>query len=314
MFFMVINIIPFFIPLFLASWWEYNDYKVSVFKNPTYLHAYDIHFQWNRTLLLPKSSVYQIEYNFWFVWTEDFENRFFPWEIINSPDWYLYNKKLKNKVNDLYENICDNNLIQELWLSQIAIRKYVTLLNPENNLVNQKIIWTALSCWVWSYNFWDDQLIILNYIGYTNNLKKVDNTIFKKQVSIREEKRIVFPYLYNKWWGIFLWDEEVETQNSLIYDYANSWNISKDDIIEHVKNNYTDELKKQWYPKILPNWTKDYKYYIENIDWTLDIELTIYFKPQRYFYMLLIVSGLTFISLIFYILINLLSNKKKTYV
>ena len=55
------------------------------------------------------------------------------------------------------------------------------------------------------------------------------------------------------------------------YDYANLWTIDP----EYIKQSFSKE------------------YYIENPDGSIDVELVLYFKPQSYFYLGLIVSGIT---------------------
>ena len=47
------------------------------------------------------------------------------------------------------------------------------------------------------------------------------------------------------------------------------------------------------------NFSRDY--YTENPDGSINIELVMYFKPQSYFYLGLIISGTTFISCIAYL-------------
>jgi hypothetical protein len=78
-----------------------------------------------------------------------------------------------------------------------------------------------------------------------------------------------------------------------------------------VQNNYWEELKKEGYPKLLDNWIIDFKYYIKNIDGSIDVELTLYFKPQLYFYKGLIISGSIFLIIILWLIISSIRNRKK---
>lgn len=102
-----------------------------------------------------------------------------------------------------------------------------------------------------------------------------------------------------------------ENSHHLVYDYANWWTISKDEVIKYVDENYSKELQNEWYPKQLSNWKTDYKYYTLNPDGSIDIELTLYFKPQSYFYLGLIISWTTFILLIWYLWYDFVRNKRK---
>lgn len=78
----------------------------------------------------------------------------------------------------------------------------------------------------------------------------------------------------------YLWKRPVfEDSHKLVYDYANQWTIDT----EYIKANF-------------------YKsYYKENSDGSIDIELTLYFKPQSYFYLGIIISGTTLILCLGYL-------------
>jgi len=78
-----------------------------------------------------------------------------------------------------------------------------------------------------------------------------------------------------------------EDSHKLVYDYANQWTIDP----EYIKANF------------------DKSYYKENSDGSIDIELVLYFKPQVYFYLGVIVSTI-FITLSFIYLIYIVSYQK----
>jgi len=78
----------------------------------------------------------------------------------------------------------------------------------------------------------------------------------------------------------YLWKQPVfEDSHKLVYDYANQWTIDP----EYIKANF------------------DKSYYKENPDGSIDIELTLYFKPQSYFYLGIIISGTTLILCLGYL-------------
>ena len=78
----------------------------------------------------------------------------------------------------------------------------------------------------------------------------------------------------------YLWKQPVfEDSHQLVYDYANQWTIDP----EYIKANF------------------DKSYYKENPDGSIDIELTLYFKPQSYFYLGIIISGTTLILCLGYL-------------
>jgi hypothetical protein len=61
-----------------------------------------------------------------------------------------------------------------------------------------------------------------------------------------------------------LWQEPIfDDTHTMVYDYANQWTIDP----EYIRANY---------PK---------NYYKENPDGTIDVRMTMYFRPQSYFYL-----------------------------
>ncbi len=76
---------------------------------------------------------------------------------------------------------------------------------------------------------------------------------------------------------------------AVVYDYANQWTIDPD----YIKDNYSTD------------------YYTQNPDGSVDLELTLYFKPQSYFYLGLIISGTTLMACIGYLIWDFVKNRKK---
>jgi hypothetical protein len=88
----------------------------------------------------------------------------------------------------------------------------------------------------------------------------------------------------------YLYREPVfDNTHKIINDYANSWTIDAD----YVKQNFSK------------------KYYKENPDGSIDLELVLYFKPQSFFYLGLIISGLTLTGLLSYLGYNSISKRRK---
>ncbi len=78
----------------------------------------------------------------------------------------------------------------------------------------------------------------------------------------------------------YLWEKTVfDSTHKVVNEYANGWTIDP----EYIKANYP------------------YEYYRRYIDGSIDIELTLYFKPQSYFYLGAIISILTFVGCIGYL-------------
>jgi len=86
---------------------------------------------------------------------------------------------------------------------------------------------------------------------------------------------------FNTNWNIYLRNQnfinilfiDSLVENKIFQNFSNSWTIDS----EYIKSHYSKE------------------YYKENPDGSIDIELTLYFKPQSYFYISLIISGATLI-------------------
>lgn len=86
-----------------------------------------------------------------------------------------------------------------------------------------------------------------------------------------------------------LWEKPIfDDTHKLVYDYANQWTIDS----EYIKKNYPKE------------------YYKENPDGTIDVHMTLYFKPQSYFYLGLIISGLTLFACLLYLLISSMKRRR----
>jgi hypothetical protein len=89
-------------------------------------------------------------------------------------------------------------------------------------------------------------------------------------------------YLYKK--PIF------KDTHKIINEYANQWTID----LDYIKKNYPKE------------------YYIENPDGSIDIEMALYFKPQSYFYLGLLISGFTICGIAGYLIYDSQKRKRLT--
>jgi hypothetical protein len=95
----------------------------------------------------------------------------------------------------------------------------------------------------------------------------------------------------------YIWKKSLfEDSHKIVYDYANQWTIDPD----YIRSNFDKSM------------------YRENPDGSIDVELTLYFQPQIYFYLGVLISGVSVgLSLLylFYILfiriISGISNKFK---
>lgn len=87
-----------------------------------------------------------------------------------------------------------------------------------------------------------------------------------------------------------LWQKPIfDNTHTMVYDYANQWTIDP----EYIRANYSKE------------------FYKENPDGTIDVRMTLYFKPQSYFYLGLIISGTTLFLCIGYLVVSGVRNRRR---
>ncbi|HPN54298.1 MAG TPA: hypothetical protein PLB52_00030 [Candidatus Moranbacteria bacterium] len=87
----------------------------------------------------------------------------------------------------------------------------------------------------------------------------------------------------------YLWKKPIfNDTHKIINEYANKWTIDP----EYIKQNFSKE------------------YYRENPDGSIDVEMVLYFKPQSYFYLGLIISGTTLFGCLGYLLYDWRKRKK----
>lgn len=133
-------------------------------------------------------------------------------------------------------------------------------------------------------------------IYLTKNLKvfpnDFSNVVYKKnasyeyEISVRglsREKELVFLDPYHKQWELY-WKKDrsalITGSHDLVFEYANGWKLDADYIIDNF----------------------DESYYTRNSDGTIDIELLLYFRPQKYFYPGVIISATAFLISLSYLL------------
>lgn len=190
---------------------------------------------------------------------------------------------------------------------------YLEPYSPINCSWSTTYSWTLLPevVWTWIYitKTWDTidkitktitwatsyDLISLNPNLWTWRLEKWQEIIIPKidthSWETYDVKECPSENKFYVWWELSkLWQKPIfDDTHKMVYDYANSWTIDP----EYIKANYPKE------------------YYKENPDWSIDIRLTLYFKPQSYFYLGLIISWTTFLILVFYLIIDSIRVRRK---
>jgi len=88
----------------------------------------------------------------------------------------------------------------------------------------------------------------------------------------------------------YLWKKPIfNNSHKIVYDYANGWEIDPN----YIKINF------------------DKSFYKENPDGSIDVELILYFKPQSYFYLGLVISVTTLLGCIGYLILNFIKKRKR---
>ena len=140
--------------------------------------------------------------------------------------------------------------------------------------------------------------------------KKINSTKYNIKIkNLKNKLNLSFLYTFDRNWKLYLTNKpDLYNKNSiltdlqylqkkpifdnshkLVYDYANGWTIDP----EYIKKNFDKSLFKQ------------------NPDGSIDIDLTLYFRPQSYMYLGLIISGSTLIFCLSYLVYDKVKQIKK---
>jgi hypothetical protein len=272
----------------------------------------------NKILLLPLS-----EYDY-YSW-DKYQDKYFLEGFFQKGIMYyrptLSDKYLESKFNEFTENdsgIIDQKELQRMNVKYILNRKdMIDFYTPLKNKIPGEKIFT--SEYIDLYKI-DGTLPIIE--AYNTSFYKINPTKYKVQLdNLDQVSQLDFLNKKNIGWQIYLnpinsntkdcnviqeynnegknikecehtqkffegeelsylWKQPVfEDSHKLVYDYANQWTIDP----EYIKANFDNSM------------------YKENPDGSIDLELTLYFKPQSYFYLGIIISGTTLILCLSYL-------------
>ena len=249
---------------------------------------------------------------------KDYINDSVWWNILNSLQWHLIETKdLTNLKVRAVEYILD--------FSNIYDSNFKKFISPdvydwkERNLMTNRLFVKNLP----GLTYLEDKIYKINSLDRINwpikSFERKNSTTYNVSVKLDDRLRILsFLENFHFWWKIYLKNQHwlfsvplFDKSHRIIYKYANSWDLDSKSVEDYVKQNFWEELKKEGFPKKLSNWKLDYKYYIKNEDGSIDVELTLYFRPQSYFNIWIIVSIFTTISLILILIIDFIFKKRK---
>ena len=244
-----------------------NDLDLEDFEtfSKKYPFKYFLEFEDDRFLNLWKSD--------WILVKEDVYKNFTLYKNLNFLSIFRLNNYKENpllnlsfkKINQTKYNLEINNLMSSTNLS--FLQSYHSWWDI---YIKKKI-----SLWCKIIEFYTDLGQNINECTHMNIFYEKDdlNYLFKEAFSKKDHKKID--------------------------NYANAWFIDRQSIIDYVDINYWDQFEDLWYPKDLGDGRIDYRYYIVNKDWSINIQFTLYFRPQIYFLIGIFISVSSLLTLIF---------------
>ena len=220
---------------------------------------------------------------------------------INNPSKYEYSDKYFNKTNfgmiDVYE-IKEEYVLPKIFLSgtkeqaeinffKINPVKYKIRINNLGENAYLNFLYTFDQNWGLYLNkigqLPDGAVIVKSKITNKNKIENDDENLTISKEWATQEK------FYQGDELSYLWRDGIFTEShSLLNDLFNKWTIDP----KYIKQNFSKD------------------YYKENPDGSINVELTLYFKPQSYFYLGLIISGTTLFGCLGYLSYNVCRRRK----
>lgn len=296
---------------------EYEFVNSIVSKDPHYSRILSIpsnsrwldYWKKHPSIDLAYSSARELKANFSGAYYWENIKNYIPEMSKLSTFWYIFIRNTKNNdfegdfwdfYNDVNAVLLNNTGLQRLFYSQnIALYKI-------QNTADPLLIWKDLSSFT-IFNNSKIKLTIKNlkeksFINYFQSFHPkwklyldsyTQKTCKKQQIYTGEVKNIetgsMQEYLYH------VIECEAKKESSLIEWIKKLWETPIFDNTHQIVNGYANQrtLDADYIKKNFPK-----EYYKLNPDGSIDVNLTLYFKPQSYFYLGLCVSGITFFILL----------------
>ncbi len=252
--------------------------------------------------------------------TSQFENKdLLHWnflEIALSDTWKFISNNINSEKNKLnIENttinyiVCFNKIINCNWLIKlnkfdiIWIYKDIFIferniktplilsknanfskINPTSYKINLNLGWKNNDLYFLE-SFHPNWKIYLEPFKKNNCNEKYSYYLAKYNVTECWMKSNLF-----SWWDILKLIQKpvFDESHQKVFDYANKWTIDKEFIIK----NYSKE------------------YYRINQDWSIDILLSMYFKPQSYFYLWILLTWITMLLIMWFLIFSKIKKFK----
>jgi hypothetical protein len=192
----------------------------------------------------------------------------------NGLSWTFNSIKISNIEKSYYKYLVDNlswfKRIKTIWNFDVYIKKWILYWNNIFNSNSIKKV-NKISPVKYNISIWIKDISLLEQISSFDS----DWKIYLSPINKKEDKIsfniLDIKYIFKK--DIFGW-----SHNKLNW-WANQWSINK----KYIIDNYSSD------------------YYTINKDWTININLVVYYLPQSYFYVSMLISIFTFIFSIWFI-------------
>jgi len=202
--------------------------------------------------------------------------------------------------------IVNNNISQDLQKSYLYKSKFY---NAQQNdlfkvILGEKIrdFGSRYSLYKINEQFFNEKLYATDNISnFPENFSQVSYkkiASYKYEIKINNlngQKKLVFLDPYQKLWELdFRLDNKnfINGSHELVFGYANGWTIDTN----YIKQNFSN------------------KYYKENPDGSINLDLVLHFLPEKYFHWGVFVSGATLLFCLSYLVYNLKWRKNKGHI
>lgn len=245
-----------------------------------------------------------------------------------------------NTISELYENICNNRTNKFDQIAKFINLRYIILdKNPETYSEHKKddciVSYFYGTPYIWgNYDFFDKKFISEKKYYEDDNFKiyELNDINYHPHIYMTKEKENIYfniPFENVEYlkknpteYKISLKNLNKKTYLNFSESFHPDWKlragkfdwfsvlIQKDYFLPdefHLKNNAnlsTFKIDPEFIKENYPN------SYTENPDGSINVELTLYFKPQSYFYLGLIISATTLLSCLVYLVYDFIKRRK----
>jgi hypothetical protein len=271
-----------------------------------------------RSLVLPNNWY---ESYTWTNWPDIKQVYFLSENIFNFPIVLERESLNLKKQNLLFSKIFKNQTYDDLYLDiQTLGVSYVLLSKKSVNIFNGKIIWyKPYEDYLETHFikiFWDKYFSIykINNVKpkiYWDNknvhFSQISSVKYKVNIKNLNIDKLYFLNNFNNKWKIYAWKDNIEKK----YSYSDISYLFEKDYFSNTHKKYNDfanswALNKKVILDNFPEW-----FYSKNSDWTINVDLVLYYIPQAYYYIWKLLSWAILVLLIILYLFTYFRRKNE---